>query len=219
MKVINKIIFVAALAISVLSTEADAGLIFDANNQVAGANNVIVNGIAYDVVFTDTQSCNDIYTCSILNNNFPFQPNLDTTLSSPNWDDSGAEAAGNALLLMFEAATNVNGMNYNADPTLINGCDNYWLCEILIPWRVRGGDGLFDGVRAINHRNINQNYINSNTLSAFDVDGSFAGNGQMVLAGFTVASASTPVPSPSSMSLLLLGVFSYIIRRRRNVKA
>src|SRR5262245_59974416 len=180
-------IFVASLLFC--PTTQATSLVVDANGILRGATGVLVNGSHYNVEFVDT-TCTAAYGACDLGN-FVF-----TT-------ESAALAASKALLDYVLLDVPPLG-NFDSNPTLTNGCFFPSNCWILTPYAILGDNFLV--TQTYNQPDPNQpdgyfvHQPNGPGLSILGYDASADLNG--VLAKWT------PVPEPSTITLLGLGLLA-----------
>lgn len=118
----------AFAALVLVAGAANAALLtLDTSSKLMGATDVMVNGAAYDVRFTDGK-CADLYNGCDAAPDFPF-----------NTQETARDASLALLNQVFNAFP-----TYDLDPSLTNGCPNnvYYLgqmmggCFILTPYKV-----------------------------------------------------------------------------------
>lgn len=172
---------IAAILLSVLQAAVAAPvLLIDGNGELLGADDLIVNGDAYNVRFV-TGSCASSYSGCDQLSDLPFKNLAD------------ASAAGNALL--DEVFTDSSLGMFDRYPDLTANCGFAFQCNAAIPYALPGA-GQVSFLFASNGLNQSDFLANSTPNSATT---DYFGGRSNVLAHFTRA-----VPEPSTLLLALL---------------
>ena len=181
------------LAFLAMAGTANATLIVF-GGELQGATNVDVNGTLFDVDFVDG-SCVGIFTgCDNVADDFAFD-----TLED-------AAAAAQALLdtvFIDGAAPDL----FDTDPELTRGCFETGVCRALIPFALP----FASVVRGVLPRNCSPVYTDSIGVTDRFRALSFVPDGSLVYAVFT------PVPEPSTLAILAVGLagMAFVACRRR----
>ena len=186
----NKLISIIALALLVMvGSHARAGLIFNnTNDQLLGADNVLVNGMLYDVRFMDG-TCVSLYTGCDDVSDFLFQTPVTAT------------AALQALTDMFAAT------NYTPTPGVFSGCEDSKsdVCNIVNPYKRNSGNQA--SAERLVYRPGFRNVVFSTMFDVED-DSTIAGR-----TNFAVWKTAVKVNSPSTVAIFALGLLGLASRR------
>jgi len=106
-----------------LAASANAATLNVAGGQLLGASNVDVDGILYDVLFTDG-SCIDLFSGCDENSDFKFT----------------SEAQALAVATALDQQVFIDGPEGDFDtvPGLTSGCGHATLCEVYVPYMTNG---------------------------------------------------------------------------------
>lgn len=164
----------------------------DGNGQLLGASGVDVGGVNYDVAFVEGDCFAVFDNCN--EDAFTFTTQAD------------ALAASAALLAQVFTDFAVNGLaDFDSQPSLTLGCTSTTLCGALTPYQI----GF--GVRYANAANSSDENLDELLTGAT----SFAFDREDTV--WTVwTETATPVPGPSTISLLALGLAGMVCGRRRH---
>lgn len=194
-KLLNLIAAVAFL--SPLSSHA--ALIIGANDELLGATGVTVGSYIYDVSFIDG-SCQSVYSGCDEISDFTFQ------------DLASANQASQALLDQVFLGI------YDTIPSLINGCTAFDLCFVdtvfaFTTW------GSPKSIAARNARTVDDLIVSSTTSPGHDQsnpsNGSAARSTWAKWSLVGLADIPSQIPEPSVWILMLLGLASLGMSRRR----
>ena len=113
-------LFALFLLMSPTGVASAASLVVDGNGQLLGARDVDVSGTLYEVQFRDDTFANIFGDAS----------GLDAT--------SQADAVSFAQALLGQVLIDSDAGQFDADPELTNGCENFNECRALVPYSVSG---------------------------------------------------------------------------------
>jgi len=207
---IFKVIAQAAsvLAALSLSMAAAAAVIWqvDGAGTLTGANGVIVGGSSYDVSFVDG-NCGELFNGCDSPVDFIFS--------------TMAQAAEASKSLLDQVFIGDDPGGYDAHPELTRGCGNLYQCIVWTPfWR-----SPVDGYVLLGEaRNCAAGYCEDSSTSYSYAAPGDTNTGPFGHVTYAVWSASTvpgpsPVPEPSVLALLAVGLFCIGVAQRRRDRA
>ena len=199
---------------------ADPTLIYNSWGQLAGANNVIVAGLDYDVSFSQG-SCNGIFS------------SCDPTFFAFN-TQSGASAANQALVeQVFNSLAVFNSWDwvfnsrsfcdfgYNSNPNYRCSWSNF--SGIYTPYSVNSDAQTVDAANMFIYMSGDQfipTYRVAGASSSTDLPDVFSfaygpGGNQSDYAIWTARPDIQVIPEPNVIPLLMIGILGFVLARRR----
>ncbi|WP_425100564.1 VPLPA-CTERM sorting domain-containing protein [Tropicibacter sp. S64] len=172
--------------------------------SVHGATGVIVGGNTYTVTFQDG-SCAGLFSGCDEQTDFPFPSVPGSAVLT-----SLANDAVNALLTqVFPLISGVE-----ANPRLIRGCTSTAVCNALFPYfynsAISGANVNLIGVQNTSSAPAERFFRGTSQTSDFSI------LGQETYVTWTPSSINAPVPLPAALPLLMAGLASFgVLRRRR----
>lgn len=183
---------------SVVVDSADAvKLLVNEEGSLIGANGVIVEGVEYNVRFSDG-SCQELFNGCDDPNDFV----LDATTAF-----SASDALLNQVFLDGPLG------NFDSEPGLTNGCEPNFRCIFLVPFSEE------DGRAGQNNETLSRD-VTSNALIGFievdGVDGMLYSSSLAESSSTLTIAAFRLIPEPGTVSLCLIGFAAVLFRSRRD---
>lgn len=182
-------------------TTAQAALILDvdADGNLLGAKDVIVDGTLYDVHFLDG-TCIELFSGCDENIDFTFNTRQSAELA--------------AIALLNSVFTNTPLGNFDDKPALTNGCSASSVCQVKTMFRIFSvGDTTYADGWTANNREAGSTRAEDWFTGAFLPRGGTAGGAQTFAVWKSAASVSE-VPTPSCMIMLMLALTGLLMSRK-----